>query len=131
MEAKDPVTIRVVLTLLSSFRIMPAEPKLKLETITAPFSGNYKTSPEINLACEKLERFVPKINLKNYRDYNLLSQVGKNHIPTRSRIIPLTSSGPNSLSQVFGFRLDALALSRNPTILEAFKVVSHYLAKDI
>jgi hypothetical protein len=49
MEAKDPVVIKVVLTMLSVFRIIPSTPKLKLETITSPFSGISKTLPEVNL----------------------------------------------------------------------------------
>lgn len=39
MEARDPVTIRIVLTFLSVFRIIKCKGVLKLGTITGPFTG--------------------------------------------------------------------------------------------
>lgn len=39
IRSDDPVTIRAVLTLLSLYKILKCRPKLKLNTITDPFSG--------------------------------------------------------------------------------------------
>jgi hypothetical protein len=49
MEAKDLRVIKLVLTGLSVFRVMPAAPKLNLETITSPHSGLVTTFPEVDL----------------------------------------------------------------------------------
>jgi hypothetical protein len=54
-----PSMVRAVLTLLTSYRVMPAAPKLKLETITASFSGLTKTLPEVALIID--DRFRPFI----------------------------------------------------------------------
>jgi len=59
MEAKDLVIIKLVLTIISVFRVMPAYPKLKLGTITDPFTGVSKSVPEITLAFKALKQLVP------------------------------------------------------------------------
>lgn len=57
---RDPRLVKLVLTILSAFRVMPAQPKLKLETITSPFSGVYKTTQEIIPIISMVkESFVP------------------------------------------------------------------------
>lgn len=48
IEAKDTVVIKLTLTILSVFRVMPSYPKLKLETITSPFNGISESVPEIS-----------------------------------------------------------------------------------
>jgi hypothetical protein len=58
MEAKDPVIIKLVLTIVSIFRVIPAYPKLKLETITAPFKGLMTSTPELSLVFKDLENLV-------------------------------------------------------------------------
>jgi hypothetical protein len=51
-----PSMVKAILTLLTCYRVMPAAPKLKLGTITDPFSGISKSLPEIPLIMET--RFV-------------------------------------------------------------------------
>lgn len=58
MEAKDLVIIKIVLTNLSVFRVMPAFPKLKLGTITEPSKGLVTSLPEIVLAYKALRTLV-------------------------------------------------------------------------
>jgi len=58
MEAKDPKIIKVVLTIISIFRVIPAYPKLKLETITNPHKGLVTTLPEVSLVFKDLQSLV-------------------------------------------------------------------------
>ena len=46
MEANDPGVVRMVLSLLTVYRIMKTYPRLKLETITAPFNGRTRVLPQ-------------------------------------------------------------------------------------
>jgi hypothetical protein len=111
---------------------MPAFPKLKLETITSPFKGKYTTSPEIASMVGILDRFIPKKDRSKMSIIEIINHSGgKNLIPMAYRVLPLTSSGPNTKCQVFGYPIDAFALKQNPILLEHFKVVSDYLGKDI
>jgi hypothetical protein len=116
MEAKDLRIIKVVLTVLSVFRVMPAAPKLKLETITSPFKGVFKTTPEIISVVQQLKlSFIDK-KTKEYFDAD------RSPFVVRRRLITLTTAGPNHKNQLLGYPLDALALTRNPKLLKAFTV---------
>ncbi|WAK72409.1 MAG: RNA-dependent RNA polymerase [Bremia lactucae associated mitovirus 1] len=117
-EGRDPKLVKLVLTILSAFRVMPAQPKLRLETITSPFSGLYKTTQEI----------IPVISMvKN----NFLPFKGKGsyfYMDTSPNIegralLNLTTAGPNHKCQLLGFPLDALAFTRNPKLLKAFNTL--------
>lgn len=46
----DPVTIRAVLSVLSLYKILDCKPKLKINSITDPFSGFSKTINPLKLA---------------------------------------------------------------------------------
>jgi hypothetical protein len=116
MEAKDLRVIKVVLTVLSVFRVMPAAPKLKLETITSPFKGVFKTTPEIISVVQQLKRlFVGKTTEEYFN-------ADRSPFVVRRRLITLTTAGPNHKTQLLGYPLDALALTRNPKLLKAFTV---------
>lgn len=112
MEAKDLRIIKLVLTVLSVFRVMPAAPKLKLETITSPFKGVIKTTPEIIQVSEQLKR-LPSFD-KRYFNMDRSPGVRGN------RILTLTKAGPNHRSQLLGYPLDALAFSQDPSLLKVF-----------
>jgi hypothetical protein len=62
IEAKEFKVIRVVFTILTVYRVIPAFPKLKLGTITSPFSGLVKTLPELTSVLPYLDRkgFISK-----------------------------------------------------------------------
>lgn len=88
IERRDPLIIKGVLTILSAYRILPALPVLKLETITSPFTGRYSTSPEIVSVMEILRPFLPKEKVNIVGDKSLISPA--------TNILPITSSGPNT-----------------------------------
>jgi hypothetical protein len=124
IERRDPYIIKAVLTMVSAYRIMPARPELKLETITSPFKGRYTTSPEIVSTMEILRPFLPK-----ERKVSILGD--KSLISPASFLEPIVSSGPNAKIAAFGYLLDAFAFSEQPELLESFRIVSKYLGKDI
>jgi hypothetical protein len=95
----------VVFTVLSVYRVIPAYPKLNLETITSPFSGIYKDLPELDLVLPLLERksFLPKgIKEKYFKVATGPFTVGRS-------LRLLTSAGPNSGNQLLGYAIDAFA----------------------
>jgi len=116
MEAKDPKIIKVVLTVLSVFRVMPACPKLKLETITSPFKGVFKTTPEIISVVQQLKQLFVDKKTKDY------FSADRSPFVVNRRLITLTTAGPNHKNQLLGYPLDALALTRYPNLLNAFTV---------
>lgn len=115
IEAKDPKVIKVVLTMISVFRVFPSLPKLKLETITGPFKGLYKTTPEITPIVQWLKPFYGN-KAKEYFNADISPYtVGR-------RLLTLTTAGPNQSSQLLGYPLDAFAFSQDPSLLKAFSV---------
>lgn len=116
IERRDPVIIKLVLTVLSVYRVMPAAPKLKLETITSPFKGLYKTTPEI----------IPVVSQIKYHFFSKTIEeyfiADKSPFEKARKLLTLTTAGPNQGNQLLGYPIDALALSRNPTLLKAFTV---------
>jgi hypothetical protein len=46
MEANDPGVVRMVLSLLTVYRIIKSYPRLKLETITGAFTGRTRVLPD-------------------------------------------------------------------------------------
>jgi len=113
IEVKDRRVIKAVLTLLSVFRVIPATPKLKLETITGPFKGLVSDLPEMGIA---MQRLLNKIGRNSGLDY--FSEATKRSIFTRARdLLRLTTAGPNSRFQLTGYPLDAIAFSENPGLL--------------
>lgn len=113
IEAKDPKVIKLVLTVISVFRVMPAVPKLKLETITSPFTGSFKTTPEIISVCEQLKS---RFKLPSY--FNMDKGPYVRWVP----LLTLTTAGPNNTNQLLGYPLDALALSQDPDLLKTYTI---------
>lgn len=132
IEARQPNIIKLTLTLLSSYRMMPASPKLKLETITDLFKGRYETSPEIVSQVGNLKRFIPpKYRRECTETIKFSSLSGINQIPTASELLPITSSGPNCKIACLSYMQDALALQSNKEVYEAFLTVSRYFGESI
>nr|QIR30248.1 RNA-dependent RNA polymerase [Plasmopara viticola lesion associated mitovirus 25] len=117
IERGDRVVIKIVLTFISIFRVIPSYPKLKLETITAPFKGSYKTLQELPLVYQWLERKFLRGNpaMKYFRQERTPFTVGR-------KLLRLTTAGPNSSIQIVGYPLDALAFNENPALLKWYKV---------
>jgi hypothetical protein len=132
IEARQPSIIKLTLTLLSSYRMMPASPKLKLETITDPFKGRYETSPEIVSQVGNLKGFIPpKYRGDCAQTIKFSSLSGINQIPTASELLPITSSGPNCKIACLSYMQDALALQSNKEVYDAFLTVSRYFGENI
>jgi hypothetical protein len=69
IEAKEISVIRLVFTILTVYRVIPAYPKLKLGTITSPFSGLVKTLPELTQVLPFLEQYgflTPRVRSKYF-----------------------------------------------------------------
>nr|UPW42151.1 MAG: putative RNA dependent RNA polymerase [Xinjiang mito-like virus 50] len=117
IEAGDPVIIRVVFTVLSVYRVIPAYPKLDLGTITSPFSGVYKDLPELNLVLPLLETnsFFNKFIKEKY------FKVATGPFTVGRSLRLLTSAGPNSGTQLFGYAIDAFAWRNNLSLLKTFE----------
>jgi hypothetical protein len=114
LEAKDRKIVKAVLTVLSVYRVMPAAPRIKLETITSPHSGIIKTIPELSLILPHIRDFFGR-KAKKYFDED------KGPFAIGRRILSLTTAGPNHRTQLLGVPIDAFALSRNPSLLDVFR----------
>jgi len=117
IEAGEPKIIRVVFTILSVYRVIPAYPKLKLGTITSPHSGVIKDLPELDLV-------LPLLKANNFVNSYLQDKyfkVATGPFTVGRSLRLLTSAGPNSSNQLFGYAIDAFAWRNNPTLLEIFK----------
>jgi len=105
IESKDIKVIRLIFTILTVYRVIPAYPKLKLGTITGPFTGIVKTLPELDLV-------LPYLKLNNFLDSNIIEnhfKKAKGPFTVGRRLKLLTSAGPNSSNQLLGYPLDAFA----------------------
>jgi len=96
----DPVAIRVTLSLASVYRVIKSPPKLKIDTITRPHEGLYKTLPavEISLVLRQLT-----FRLED------------------PRFLMLYSAGPNNNPSALGLPLDAKAFSLNYDVYHSFE----------
>jgi hypothetical protein len=103
IASRDTSVIRGVLTLLSVYRVIHCPPKLKIETITGPFSGIDPTLPEMEV-------------LQVWKD-NFSSLVG-----SLGKVSPslIRKAGPNSSSSWVSLFADGMALRANPTVYGAF-----------
>jgi len=116
MEAKDPRVVKVVLTLLSTFRLIESVPKLKLETITGPFTGLAKTLPEVSLVMNELiSKFLGNKELSYFRPI-------KGPFIRNRNLLNLTTAGPNQRSQILaGYPSDALAFMANRKMMDTYE----------
>nr|UTQ48826.1 RNA-dependent RNA polymerase [Monilinia fructicola mitovirus 9] len=116
--------LRATMTILSTFRVMSASPKLKLSTITDPFNGKYETLPslEISYALRALLQ-GNKFTFKNEG----------NDPYSVNRLMDITKAGPNGRVSMKNVIIDAFALYQHPqvytSLLELAKTMSPYLGK--
>lgn len=106
--------IKAVSSILSLYRVIKCPPILRLNTITDPFKGLTQVLPEYELAS-----VAAKLGIKKYR----LGQYGK--------LLTMTSAGPNVPVSALGAPSDAIAFSKNPHLLEAFRVVTNRTGKSL
>nr|UPW42155.1 MAG: putative RNA dependent RNA polymerase [Guangdong mito-like virus 3] len=128
-KVANPGVIRLVLSIITVYRVIRAKPVLKLSTITSPFTGIYSKvlmQELTSLHESRFSGFIPGIpegfwiwKLRGFR----FRQGG--------RLLPLLSAGPNVKVSLVGAILDAIAFSEEPNLLEAFKTVTEYTGKDL
>ena len=117
---------RCTMTMLSLFRVMDAELKLKISTITDPFNGKSETLPlqEINNSIINLSITGPA-RIKNV----------ESDLPRfQNRLLNLSTSGPNGPISGTNTYLDAYCIYKlNPymysTLVDLASHTSHYLRK--
>jgi hypothetical protein len=119
----DPVTIRAVLTLLSLYKLLKCRPKLKLNTITDPFTGISKVLNPIRV--KQVTELLPKVYHYPSEKW-IFGKKGYCHT------IVSSNAGPNAKKAFLSLPLDALALSYKPRIVLALKTLAdNFGGKDI
>ena len=109
IEKENVGCIKVVLGLLSIFRVIPLSGKPKLETITGPFTGlSTKLNPD------KLQSL--------YLD--LFSKWRGSNPQGKDFPLPLSTAGPNYKISILGATSDAFAFE--DTLLKPFATLSRY-----
>lgn len=105
IRSRDRKETKAILTILSIYRIIKSSPKLKLETITAPYTG--VDSP-----------------LSSWEIYNFARSVLPRMKLFDSRFVMSMSAGPNSNPSALGLSKDAIALFDHPKLLHAMSTIS-------
>lgn len=117
--------LRAVLTFLSTFRVMDAELKLKLNTITDPFSGIEKTLPQ-----DELFLAIKRLLGNNRFDVSDKSPEDPSHC---NRLLCITKAGPNGRVSMKNSVIDAYALFKNPHVyshlIKLADTMAPYLSK--
>jgi len=130
IEAKDPVVIKFVLSLLSLYRVMYARPVYKLETIYKPHTGQIDGLPQYEVDRVYEGKFGRKINsiIEEFKSnrFSFMRREKMTALKPSGQLLPLYTSGPNARPSILGSLLDALALRRSPDILESLKTVCAY-----
>lgn len=110
IESGDVGSSRVVLGLLSTFRVIPLSGVAKLESITDPFSGLSKTLDEDRLKDIWTRLFADRRG---------------SHPKGLDFPLPLTTAGPNYKTSILGATADAFALA-NSSVREPLEMISRY-----
>jgi len=115
---KDLNVIRGILTIFSVFRVLRIPGKLKINTITDPFSGDDKTLP----VGEVGNVFARVFKLKFHRPIS-------RHVI--HDLLPLVSAGPNSSTSCLGAHIDAKAFLMEPQVLNSFYKLGNLLGSEL
>nr|CEZ26296.1 RNA dependent RNA polymerase [Botrytis cinerea mitovirus 1] len=114
---------RALLTLLSTFRVMSATPKLKLGTITDPFNGVNETLPSLEVS--RALKNILQGNKFIFKKEDIKDPYSVN------RLMDITKAGPNGGVSLRNVIIDAYALMKHPkvytSLLELSNVMSPYL----
>jgi len=106
----DPVTIRAVLSVLTLYKILDCKPKLKINSITDPFTGFSRTINPLKLAA--VAEWFPKGTF------------------SKSHTIISVNAGPNHKKAFLSLPADAYALARKPRVLLGLGVLAQYFDKS-
>jgi hypothetical protein len=105
VRSRNRAETRAILTILSLYRVIKASPKLKIGTITAPYTGVAKP-------------------FTDWEVYNFSRDCLSRMKLFDSRFIVSMSAGPNSSPTTLGLYKDAIALYANPVLLRAYNVLA-------
>jgi hypothetical protein len=119
IRSGDLVTVRAVLTVLTLYKILKCRPKLKLNSITDPFSGLSRTLHP--LAVKSVISLLPKKS-NPFKPWIPPTYGNKGYI----RTIVSVNAGPNHKKAFMSLPYDALALSGKARILLALRVLAEY-----
>jgi len=115
IENLDVNSTRLVLTVLSTYRVIQCKPQLKVNTITDPFKG---ISPVL-LEAEIMQALC-QFDFKTVR------------LIANAKLLPTIKAGPNRSIACLGTTFDAYAFKYNyPHLLEHLKVVSDTTGKEL
>jgi len=109
----DPVSTRAVLTLLSLYKILMCKPKLKLNTITDPFTGVVKVLNPILV--KKVIALLPQTTRYGRTVYGKAGYI---------RTIVSSNAGPNHRKAFLSLPLDAKALAGKARLLLALRILA-------
>jgi len=115
IRQRDQVTVRAVLTILSLYKVLKCRPKLKINSITDPFSGLSRVLHPIKV--KAVVELLPRT-----------TKYGRTSYGTRSYIRSLVSvnAGPNAKKAFLSLPFDALALSGKGRILSSLRILAEY-----
>jgi len=128
IEKRDPRVIKVVLSLLSLYRVMFAFPKRKLETITQPFSGLVDTLPSYEVERVYKESFKGNLEvmLPAETRFSFMRREPKSAITPSGNLLPLYTAGPNGKPSILQAYLDAIAFQNSPEMMGYLRTVIKY-----
>nr|UPW42190.1 MAG: putative RNA dependent RNA polymerase [Henan forest mitovirus 8] len=117
MARKDIVCTRIVLNLLSLYRVISYKGEIKLSSITDPFTGIGSTVSLGEMAFIKNNIIEP-----------LITPIPKG----LNNLLALKTAGPNHSTSVLGAPLDAYSYAHeNAHLLEPLKVLAQFFKSDI
>jgi len=121
--------IKLVLSLITVYKVIKAPPKLDLSTITSPFKG---ISPRVLM--EEL-KFLHESRFSGFQppkpqDLKIWDLLGLK-FKQGGHLLPLLSAGPNVRQASVGAILDAIALHEEPNLLEALRTVTSYTGPNL
>lgn len=116
--AKNVKEIRWWLTLFSIYRIISIDSKVKLNTITDPFSGDIESTKSLG---DSLSRLTSSLLPSLRSDFSILRP---------KRVLPITKASPSNTESWKGFFTDISALSRYPQIYQSMISYSKEIGSD-
>jgi len=128
IEAQDLRVIKVVLSLLSVYRLMKSRSQYKLETIYTPFNGVVDVLPLYEIKTIYKAYFfhlVEKVRPETNR-FSWMKKETPSPMRPLTGLLPISTAGPNVNPSMLGYYLDALAFKTNPALLDSLRKVSKY-----
>lgn len=121
MEAKDPDIIRLVLSMLTVYRVLKTKAITKINTITDKFSGLCDNLPVAEVEFVLQHWFnIPDVIPTSWWIYRMKGW----KLLHGNGLLPLNSVGPNNRISLRGAMMDAIAFQKYPQLLENLKTIA-------